>query len=225
MTRSNRSFHRVGSIVSLLISVTAFSLFGQDIRIAALSLGARQPARLLEVARAVARFDVVAADGIGEAGDMEKVLAGMDDRWEAVLNGAGGYYGFFYDERLEVVKELGTYRGSGRFPRPPYGVLAERVLAYGVQFRLARSRFAFNLVACRVAARDTAGLADVSRWFERLTGNRGITILAARFEDGQDPTRGQLFPGTAFRSRLGRSGVETFLPHLAYLTLRAGQGS
>jgi len=215
MTRSNRSFHRVGSIVLLLISVTAFSLFGQDIRIAALSLGARQPARLLEVARAVARFDVVAADGIGEAGDMEKVLAGMDDRWEAVLNGAGGYYGFFYDERLEVVKELGTYRGSGRFPRPPYGV----------QFRLARSRFAFNLVACRVAARDTAGLADVSRWFERLTGNRGITILAARFEDGQDPTRGQLFPGTAFRSRLGRSGVETFLPHLAYLTLRAGQGS
>jgi len=215
MTRSNRSFRRVGGIASLLISVTAFSLFGQDIRIAALSMGARQPAKLLEVAQAVARFDVVAADGIGEAGDMEKVLAGMDDRWEAVLNGAGGYYGFFYDERLEVVKELGTYRDPGRFPRPPYGV----------QFRLARSRFAFNLVACRVAARNAAGLADVSRWFEKLTGNRGITILAARFEDGQDPTRGQLFPGTAFRSRLGRSGVETFLPHLAYLTLRAGEGS
>jgi len=215
MTRSHRSFRRVGSFAFLLISVTATSLFGQDVRIAALSMGAGQPARLLEVARAVARFDVVAADGIRGTGDMEKVLAGLDDSWEAVLNGVGGYYGFFHNERLEVVKELGTYRGPTRFARPPYGV----------QFRLARSRFAFNLVACRVAARETAGLADVSRWFEKLTGNRGITILAARFEDGQEPTRGQLLPGTAFRSRLGRSGVETLLPHLAYLTLRAGLGS
>jgi hypothetical protein len=42
---------------------------------------------------------------------------------------------------------------------------------------------------------------------------------------GQDPTREQLLPGTAFRYRLGPSGVETLLPHLAYLTLRAGKGS
>ncbi len=215
----------MGTIASLFLSVTAVSLFGQEVRIATLSMGATPPTRLLDIARAAARYDVVAADGIREAGDMEKVLAGMDDRWEAVLNGAGGYYGFFFNEKLQVVKELGTYRGPGRFPRPPYGVLAERVLAYGVQFRLARSRFAFNLVACRVAAGDTARLAEVSRWFEKLTGNRGITILAARFEAGQDPARGQLFPGTAFRSRLGRSGVESALPHLAYLTLRGGQGS
>jgi len=217
MTRSRRSFRRVGSIACLFLSVTAFSLFGQEISIAALSMGSRaQPrATLMDIARAVARFDVVAADGIREAGDMEKVLAGMDDGWEAVLNGAGGYFGFFYDERVEVVKELGTYRGPGRFPRPPYGV----------QFRLSHSRFAFNLVACRVAAGETAGLADVSRWFEKLTGDRGITILAARFEGGQDPSRGQLFPGAAFRSRLGRSGVEVSLPHLAFLTLKAGQGN
>ena len=115
MTRRHPSIRRAGGIAFLIISVSSFSVFGQDIRIAALSMGGGAAAgtAFIDVARAVARFDVVAADGIREAGDMEKVLAGMDDRWEGVLNGAGGYYGFFYDTRLEVVKELGTYRGPG----------------------------------------------------------------------------------------------------------------
>lgn len=217
MTRAKRSIRRIGGIAFILVSVGAFSAFGQDIRIAALSMGGGAAAgtALIDVARAVARFDVVAADGIRDAGDMEKVLAGLDDRWEAVLNGAGGYYGFFYNARLEVVKELGTYRGPGSFPRPPYGV----------QFRLPRSRLAFNLVASRVSPGETAGLADVTRWFEQLTGNRGITIIAARFGDGQRGARGRLFPGPAFHSRLGRSGVESSLLSLAFLTLRTGQGS
>jgi hypothetical protein len=215
VTHRIRSIRRLAVLTCFLVSAAGPSLFGQEIRIAALSMGSGAPrgTALIDVARAVVRFDVVAADGIPEAGDMEKVLAGMDEGWEAVLNGDGGYYGFFYDERLQVVKELGVYRGPGTFTRPPYGV----------QFRLPRSRFTFNFVACRVRPGRSSGLAEVTRWFENLTGNRGITILSARFDQGQTPVNGRLYPGQAFHSRLGRSGIEGRL-ELAFLTLRAGQG-
>jgi hypothetical protein len=124
----------------------------------------------------VARFDVVAADEIGDAGRVEKVLAGLDDGWEAAVS-RGGSFGFFYSKRVQLVKELGTYRETGQFVRPPYGA----------QFRLLGTPFAFNLVVSHVESEtdhnarraEIAHLRAVYLYFEKLTGNRGITILLA----------------------------------------------
>ena len=80
---------------------------------------------------AVARFDVVAAEGLGDKGIMEKVLAGMGESWEAAVS-RSGYFGFIYSNRIQMVKELGTYSGKGEFLHAPYGA----------QFRLVEHAFA-----------------------------------------------------------------------------------
>ena len=76
-----------------------------------------------------------------------------------------------------MVKDLGTYVGKGEFLYAPYAA----------QFRLVGTRFRVNLVLCRIEpskdrkikAAEIALLADVHRYFENLTGNRGITLLLA----------------------------------------------
>jgi hypothetical protein len=71
------------------------------------SLGA--PQRLyLAFQTAVARFDLTAAEGLRDAGIMEKVLAGMDEGWEAAVS-RSGYFGFIYNDRIQMVQDLGTY--------------------------------------------------------------------------------------------------------------------
>ena len=151
---------------------------GQRVRIGDMSmspLGA--PQRLyISFQAAVARFDVVAAEGLRDAGIMEKVLAGLDDSWEAAVS-RSGYFGFIYNDRIQMVKDLGTYPEEGRFLHAPYAA----------QFRLVGTRFAVNLVLCHIepdkdrtrSAAQIARLADVYRYFEKLTGNRGITLLLA----------------------------------------------
>ena len=102
------------------------------------SLGA--PQRLYTTfSAAVARFDVVAAEGLRDAGIMEKVLAGMDDSWEAAVS-RSGYFGFIYSDRIQMVKDLGTYSGKGEFLHAPYAA----------QFRLVGTRFRVNLVLCHI---------------------------------------------------------------------------
>ena len=125
----------------------------------------------------VARFDVVAADNVSDEGGMEKVLAGLDDSWEAVMSRAGSF-GFFYnDDQVQLVRELGTYPDKAQFARSPYGA----------QFRLSGTRFLFNIVICHIAAGtdqepstdEIANLASVYRYFEKISGDRGMTVLLA----------------------------------------------
>jgi hypothetical protein len=177
---------------------------------------------------------------------MEKVLSGMDDGWEAAVS-RSGYFGFIYDDRIQMVKDLGAYRGKGKFLHTPYAA----------QFRLVGTRFAVNLVLChiettkdhKVKAAEIAQLADVYRYYENLTGNRGITLLlsgglsdvpeqaseslmpqgqmvslrtnltaAERLHDqGQ-----RMFASVALRSLIEESGLGESAPHAAYVILKTG---
>jgi len=188
------------------------SLVGQRIRIADMVMspvGASQ--RMYPVfSAAVARFDLVAAEGLMDAGSMEKVLSGMDDGWEAAVSRTG-YFGFIYNDRVQMVKDLGTYPGKDEFLHTPYAA----------QFRLAGTRFSVNLVLCHIAASkgrklkaaETARLADVYRYFENLTGNRGITLLlAGGLGDVPEQASGSLIPQGEMVS-LHRNLTATEGPH------------
>ena len=225
------------------------SLSGQQVRIADMSmstLGA--PGRLYSIFSAeVARFDVVAAEGLKDMGIMEKVLSGMDDGWEAAVS-RSGYFGFIYKDRIQMVKDLGTYPGKGEFLHAPYAA----------QFKLAGTSFAVNLVLCHIEtnkdrnfkATELASLTSVYRYFEKLTGNRGITLLLSgglsdvteQAPESMAPQAGmvslrsnltavkgprdqgqRVFVSVALQSLIEESGYGTSAPPVAYVILRTGK--
>ncbi len=177
---------------------------------------------------------------------MEKVLSGMDESWQAAVS-RSGYFGFIYSARIQMVKDLGTYTGKSEFPHVPYAA----------QFRLAGTRFRVNLVLCQVeggkdsglTAAEAARLADVYRYFENLTGNRGITLLLAgglgetsgpattvvpqgemvplradHGAAGSPYARGQrMFASAALQPLIEESGFGATTPAVAYVTLGAGK--
>jgi hypothetical protein len=239
-------------VLAFAFSVVFFPIvmFGQRIRIADMSMspvGASQ--RMYSAfSAAVARFDVVAAYDVMDAGGMEKVLAGMDEGWEAAVS-KRGYFGFIYRDRVQMVKELGNYPGKGEFARIPYGA----------QFRLAGTRFALNLVICqievnkdqRARAMEIAHLAGVYRYFENLTGNHGITLLiagglgserelasrslaAARGDvvalrasstgaKGLHDEEERMFASAALRARIEEAGIGSSTPNSSYVILKTGK--
>jgi hypothetical protein len=144
-----------------------------------------------------------------------------------------------------MVKDLGTYQGKGEFLHTPYAA----------QFRLTGTRFSVNLVLCHIEtdrdhkfkAVEVASLADVYRYFENLTGNRGITILLSgglsdvpeRTSDSLIPqgeivslrtnltaTEGphdqgqRMFASVALRSLIEESGFGASAPPVAYVILK-----
>jgi len=232
----------IGTLV-LLALIVPLSLLGQRIRIADVSMRQRDtsPRMYPALSETVARFDVVAADEVGDVGRMEKVLAGLDDGWEASVS-RGGFFGFFYSNRVQLVKELGTYHETGHFVRPPYGA----------QFRLSGTPFAFNLVVSHIESEtdhkargaEIAHLRAVYLYFEKLTGNRGITILlagglgdaeeqelrplvtAARGEliaVGRHGGGGRMFASAALRPRIENAGISGSTLHPMYVVLKTGK--
>jgi hypothetical protein len=224
-------------------------LVGQRVRIADMSMSALgAPQRMYTVFSAtVARFDVVAAEGLRDEGIMEKVLAGMGDDWEAAVS-RSGYFGFIYNDRVQMVKDLGTYPGKGEFLHTPYAA----------QFRLAGTRFCVNLVLCHIEtnkdpkfkAAEIARLADVYRYFESLTGNRGITLLLSgglsdvpeqtseslipqgemvslrtnlTATEGPHDQGQQMFASVALRSLIEESGFGASAPPVAYVILKTSK--
>ncbi|HET6487781.1 MAG TPA: hypothetical protein VFH83_15245, partial [Spirochaetia bacterium] len=226
------------------------SLSGQRVRIADMSMSSLGAAQRLysDFSAAVARFDVVAAEGLRDAGIMEKVLAGLNDRWEAAVS-RSGYFGFIFGDRVEMVRDLGTYPGERGLLRSPYAA----------QFRLLGTRFLVNLVLCHVeASKDNqataaavAQLADIYRYFENLTGNRGVTLLlVGGLGDLPEPTssdslmpqgevvslrtnvtatagahnQGQrMFASAALQPLVAESGSSASTPPFAYVTLGKGE--
>ncbi len=216
------------------------ALFSQNVSVAELSLTSigNSPNRYTTLAAAVGRFDVVAADDVRDAGHMEKVLAAMDENWEACGSRNGGF-GFFYNDRVQLVKELGVYGTTTQFARPPYGA----------QFRLSGSGFLFNVVACHVAENpdrkaseaEIARLVDAYQYFEKLTGNKGTTILAGRFGAEQEqaftplvaltekaiavrgPGNERMIAGVALRPRIEDAGIGRMAPHPVYVVLKSGK--
>ncbi len=224
-------------------------LFGQRVRIADMSMSALgAPQRMYTTFSAtVARFDVVAAEGLRDEGIMEKVLAGLGDDWGAAVS-RSGYFGFIYNDRVEMVKDLGTYPGKDEFLHTPYAA----------QFRLAGTRFSVNLVLCHIEtnkdrkleADEIARLAGVYRYFENLTGNRGITLLLAgglsdvpeqtseslirqgemvslrtnlTATEGPQDQEQQMFASVALRSRIEESGFGASAPPVAYVILKTSK--
>lgn len=242
------------NLIGALVFFTLFAplaLSGQRVRIADLSMSRLDASRGMypALSETVARYDIVAADEVGDAGRMEKVLAGLDNGWEAAVS-RGGFFGFFYSNRVQLTKELGTYRETGQFVRPPYGA----------QFRLSGTRFAFNLVVCHVEsekdrkarAKEIAHLRAVHTYFEKLTGNRGITILlagglgdaeeqefrslvaAARGEviavkagpsgaGSRHDGGGRVFASAALRPRIENAGISGTTLHPIYVVLKTGK--
>ncbi len=226
----------------LLFALASVSVPAQQIRIAAYNtegLGAAQ-SEYMALAKVIANFDVVAAVEVANSGGLEKVVSALDARWEGVMSEKEGgprnvreFFGFIFNDRIELVKMLGPYPPPGMFSRPPYGA----------QFKLKGTRFAFNLVACHIArnaserarAAEISRLGDVYRYFENLTGNRGITILAGDFNDdrpksfesligtgdkdviavqgtmagrkGSDPGFDHMFASAALRPRIQKASV------------------
>jgi hypothetical protein len=189
MRHLNGRTHR--GMIAFLLFLVPLAVSAESIHIGDVSLRPLNASRstYTAVSSFVSRFDLVAAEEIRDAGSMEKVLAGMDENWEAAVS-RRGFFGFIYNGRVQLVRDLGTYPGK-QFKQPPYGA----------QFRLAGTRFAFNLVACQ--ATENAGLSAVYRHFERLTGNRGMTILVAG--------GGQMIASPALRTRIEKAGVDSVI--------------
>jgi hypothetical protein len=222
---------------------------GQRVRIGDMSMSSLGAAQRLYLTfqAAVARFDVVAAEGLRDVGIMEKVLAGMGDSWEAAVS-RSGYFGFIYNDRIQMVQDLGTYPETGAFLHTPYAA----------QFRLVGTRFLVNLVLCHIevdkdrssSAAAIARLERVHRYFENLTGNRGVTLLLAgglnnvpeRATESLIPQgemvplrsnlaaaegpydQGQrMFASAGLRVLIEESGFGASLPPVAYVTLGAGK--
>jgi hypothetical protein len=177
---------------------------------------------------------------------MEKVLSGLDDDWEAAVSGQGEHYGFFYDDHVQLVKELGLYPRAEQFAQPPYGA----------QFRVMGSKLTFNLIACHIRLEkdghpgtdEITHLTEVYRHFENMTGNRGITVLAGLFGErsekvlqaisrvegdsmiavnqtlpgGENTGSGgrNLFVSTMFRCHVQKAGIGDSALHPAHIVLR-----
>ena len=157
----------------------------------------------------VAGFDVVAAAGLRDPGVMEKVLGGLDETWEAAVS-KSGYFGFIYGGKTEMVKDLGTFLSSGASLHAPYAA----------QFRVVGTRFRVNLVICQ--AGTAAGMAEVQRYYENLTGNRGITILLVPDDSGTDLAAVPSM-SPALQRLVQASGVSSSHPRVAYLTFGAAR--
>ena len=192
----------------VLVLVPAF-LSAQVLRIASYNvagLGAQRK-DYMALANVINNFDVVATEDVKSAGGVEKVLSLLADGWEAAVSDNehqsakySEFFGFFYNERVQLYRMLGAFPGDAQFSRPPYGA----------NFKVKGSPFSFNLVACHIDSHKGAQmrlaeidrLGDVYRYFEKLTGNHGITIMAGDFGEERIP---------AFRSLL-ELGSQQVLP-------------
>ncbi|HVP18110.1 MAG TPA: hypothetical protein VMU36_03880 [Spirochaetia bacterium] len=202
----------------VLLVVPAF-LPAQVLRIASYNVDGlgEQRKDYVTLAKVITNFDVVAAEDVMSAGGLEKVLTLLADGWEAAISEKDArsarsreFFGFFYNDRVELYKLLGGYPGEGLFSRPPFGA----------NFKVKGSPFSFNLVACHIdsesGAQSRSGqidrLGDVYRYFEKMTGNRGITIMAGDFGEERIPN---------FRSLTALGGQEV-LPRKATTMGKSG---
>ena len=140
------------------------------------------------LAGVVARFDIVAAEEVMNANGPSDVLARLGGGWAdfVTVPGEGSraykeHFGFFYDDKVAISRDLGEYPLTREFFRPPYAV----------QFRVKATGFTFNLVACHIIyghsekerIEEISHLEEVSRYFDGLTQNKGATIIAGDFNE------------------------------------------
>jgi len=193
-------------ILPLVLLLAPVFLSAQVLRIASYNVDGlgEQRKDYVALAKVINNFDVVAAEEVMNAGGLEKVLSLLADGWEAAISDNDQQapkqkelIGFLYNERVQLYRMLGPYPERGQFSRPPYGA----------NFKVKGSPFSFNLVACRIdsskgpraRSAEINRLGDVYAYFEKLTGNRGITIMAGDFGEERIPFFGgqQVLPNKA----------------------------
>jgi endonuclease/exonuclease/phosphatase family metal-dependent hydrolase len=122
---------------------------------------------------------------------MADVLSQLGPGWADAMSESGEgsrrykeYFGFFFDQKVQLVKALGIYPKAHEFFRPPYGA----------QFRSTESNLTFNLVACHIVygksererLAEIRHLGEVLQYFEGVTGNQGITMIAGDFNEDKN---------------------------------------
>jgi len=173
-----------------LLLIVPLALNAQELRVASYNMerlgqGHKDYAALAAV---IARYDVVAAEEVMNAKGPSDVMARLGRGWSDFVSAPGegskGYqehFGFFYDDKIELSRDLGEYPAPREFFRPPYAV----------QFRVKSTGFTFNLVACHIVygrsekerVAEISHLEEVFAYFDGLTENKGLTIIAGDFNE------------------------------------------
>lgn len=174
-------------VLFLFISLV---LSGQELRVASYNMErlGQNHKDYAGLAKVVSTFDVVAAEEVMNSKGPASLLSQLGGRWTDFVSTQGEgsrsykeYFGFFYDDNVELSLDLGEYPRPHEFFRPPYAV----------QFRVKSTGFTFNLVACHVVygksekerVAEISHLEEVYRYFDGLTANKGITIIAGDFNE------------------------------------------
>jgi deoxyribonuclease-1-like protein len=175
-------------VLALLFS--AGCLFAQELRVASYNMERLGQERkdYPTLAKVVSSFDVIAAEEVMNAQGPAEVLGQLGPGWADYVSAEGEgsvryqeHFGFFYDDKVELVKVLGEYPTAHEFFRPPFGA----------QFRVKSTGFTFNLVACHIVYGSSAGarkaeiahLGEVYGYFEEQTGDSEDTIIVGDFND------------------------------------------
>jgi len=215
----------VASVVMFFAIALAFA---EDIRIASYNMmrlgnGTKDYTTLASV---VDDFDVVGAIEVMNPKGMALLAEKLPANWSYVVadHAVGDksykeYYGFFYDDKVEVVQVLGYYSDErNAFMRPPFAV----------QFRVKSTGFVFNLVIAHIIYGDSPKvrlaeinhLGEVYSYFEGLTGNQGITLIAGDFNEESLAAFKSLINfgmselGTVKKSTLGKTGAANDYDHM-----------
>jgi len=166
------------------------SLSAQEIRVASYNMErlGQNHKDYAALAGVVSSFDLVAAEEVMNRRGIKALMGRLGPDWGSFMspNGEGTkrykeHFAFVYDEKIEMVRDLGEYPGQNEFIRPPYGA----------RFRVKSTGFEFSLVVCHIiygrheSQRDAeiGNLGKVYRYFESETGNRGETIIAGDFNE------------------------------------------
>jgi len=178
--------------IIVFLFVVPLALGAQELRVASYNmerLGQNQK-DYATLAKVVADFEVVAAEEVMNSKGPSEVLSQLGSRWAdfVSIQGEGSknyqeHFGFFYDEKVDLSRDLGEYPRRHEFFRPPYAV----------QFRMRSTGFTFNLVVFHIVygksekerVAEISHLEEVYQYFDGLTENKGITIITGDFNENK----------------------------------------
>jgi len=205
----------------------SLAISGQEVRVASYNMErlGQNHKDYATLAKVIASFDVVAAEEVMNESGASRVLARLGVSWSdyVSLRGEGSkryqeHFGFFYDHKLELARNLGEYAKAREFIRPPYGV----------EFRVKASGFTFNLVACHIIygtnekdrVEEISHLEEVYQYFEGMTENKSTTVIVGDFNEDKPADFAPLTANGDFDAvpdegtTIGTRGPDHFYDHI-----------
>lgn len=178
--------------IASLIIIFSFSVaFAQDLKLASynmMRLGTNNHKDYTTLASVVNNFDIVGAIEVINEKGLASIESVLPSGWKYIIspNSVGEktyreYYGFLYNDKVEVVKDVGFFPNKeNEFARPPYCVQF-RDKASGFVFNVAIIHVIYGVPSQRIAEINNLGKAYT--YFENETGNLGNTIIAGDFNE------------------------------------------